>query len=172
VNRSAAVLFHQSANARLEQGSTSRPNAARARNVPTEAPASARRAPTTSSIVATTPRPTITPHTAATSPNARCRVRSGSTAASRASSNAVMSATDPRYRSDTIFGLPSTHAISRRYQYGLPLTTFLYRLATTLGHRRSGDPSQSATPEKTSSTAPETATPHPKIKLSGKLPLA
>jgi hypothetical protein len=30
----------------------------------------------------------------------------------------AISAADPRYRSDTILGLPSTHAFSRRYQYG------------------------------------------------------
>jgi hypothetical protein len=39
-------------------------------------------------------------------------------------------AADPRYRSDTIVGLPATHAISRRYQYGFPLITFLYKLTT------------------------------------------
>ncbi len=39
-----------------------------------------------------------------------------------------MSAAVPRYRSEIIFGLPSTQPISRRYQYGFPLTTFLYRL--------------------------------------------
>jgi len=33
------------------------------------------------------------------------------------------------YRSETIFGLPSTQPISRRYQYGRPWITFLYRLA-------------------------------------------
>ena len=69
------------------------------------------------------------PHAAATSPNARCRVRSGSTAASRASSSASISAAVPRYRSDTIFGLPSTRAISRRYQYVFPPIFFGYRLA-------------------------------------------
>jgi hypothetical protein len=31
--------------------------------------------------------------------------------------------------------LPSTQPISRRYQYGFPLITFLYRLAKYLGHR-------------------------------------
>jgi hypothetical protein len=36
----------------------------------------------------------------------------------------------PRYRSETIFGLPSTRAISRKYQYGRPLIVFLYKLAT------------------------------------------
>ena len=41
-----------------------------------------------------------------------------------------MSAADPRYRSEIILGLPATQAISRRYQYGFPLITFLYRLAT------------------------------------------
>src|SRR6266536_1632603 len=75
------------------------------------------------------------PHAAATSPKARWRVRSGSTAASRASSSASMSAAVPRYRSEIIFGRPSTQPISRRYQYGFPLITFLYRLAISLGHR-------------------------------------
>ena len=46
-----------------------------------------------------------------------------------------MSAAVPTYRSEIIFGLPSTQPISRRYQYGFPLITFLYRLATNLGHR-------------------------------------
>ena len=45
-----------------------------------------------------------------------------------------MSAAVPRYRSETIFGLPSTRAISRRYQYVLPPIFFGYRLATRLGH--------------------------------------
>ena len=40
-----------------------------------------------------------------------------------------MSAAEPKYRSETIVGLPSTRAISRRYQYGFPLITFLYKLA-------------------------------------------
>ena len=53
---------------------------------------------------------------AATSPNARCRVRSGSAAAPAPSIAAAMSAAVPRNRSETIFGLPSTRAISRRYQ--------------------------------------------------------
>ena len=96
VNRSAAVVFHQSANARLEQGSTSRFIAASASKVPTEAPASDRRAPATSSITSTTPSRWMNPHTAATSPNARCRVRSGRTASSRASSSASMSTAEPR----------------------------------------------------------------------------
>ncbi len=45
---------------------------------------------------------------------ARCRVRSGEIAASRASIAVAMSATDPRYRSLTIFAMPSTQPISRR----------------------------------------------------------
>ena len=81
-----------------------------------------------------TPRSSSTPQAAATSPNARCRVRSGRTAASRASTAAAISAAVPRYRSETIFGLPSTRAISRRYQYVFPLIFFGYRLATRLGH--------------------------------------
>src|SRR5258708_26315066 len=98
-------------------------------------------------MIPATPRSSSIPHAAATSPNLRWRVRSGNAAASRASSKASMSAADPRYRSETSFGLPSTQPISRRYQYGFPLMIFLYRLAMThpgsqndmltLGHRRS-----------------------------------
>src|SRR5712692_9160833 len=86
-------------------------------------------------MMAATPSSARIPHAAATPPKARCRVRSGSTAASRASSSASMSAAVPRYRSEIIFGWPSTQPISRRYQYGFPLITFLYRLAISLGHR-------------------------------------
>ena len=81
-------------------------------------------------MIAATPRSASSPHAAATAPKSRCRVRSGSIACSRASSSASMSAAVPRYRSETIFGLPSTQPISRRYQYGFPLITFLYKLAT------------------------------------------
>src|SRR6202451_1593599 len=70
-----------------------------------------------------------------------------STAASRASSSASMSAALPRYRSEIIFGLPSTQPISRRYQYGFPLTTFLYRLAMSLGHRIFARSNQDDTPD-------------------------
>jgi hypothetical protein len=136
VNRSPAVVRHQSANASFEHGATSRFSAASARYVPALAPASERRAPHASSMIAATPSSAIIPHAAATSPNARCRVRSGMAAASRASSSAPISAAVPRYRSEIILGLPSTQPISRRYQYGFPLIVFLYRLATTLGHRR------------------------------------
>ncbi len=132
MNRSAAVLFHQSANASFEHGATSRFSAASTRYVPALAPASARRLPAASSMIPAMPRSVSIPQAAATSPNARCRVRSGSTAASRASSSASISAAVPRYRSDTSFGLPSAQPISRRYQYGFPLITFLYRLAMTL----------------------------------------
>ncbi len=85
--------------------------------------------PAASSIRPITPSSSSMPHAAATSPNARCRVRCGITAASRASSIASISAAVPRYRSDTIFGLPSTRAISRRYQYVFPPIVFGYRLA-------------------------------------------
>ncbi len=57
-------------------------------------------------------------------------MRSGRAACSRASSSAATSAAVPTYRSDTIFGLPPTRAISRRYQYVFPLIFFGYRLAT------------------------------------------
>ena len=50
----------------------------------------------------------------------------------------AISAAVPRYRSDTIFGLPPTRAISRRYQYVFPPIFFEYKLATTLGHTSSG----------------------------------
>ncbi len=107
-------MAHQSAYAFFDRGATSLPSAANARYVPTDAPASDRRAPTTSSITPATSRSVSNDHTAATSPNARCRVRSGTIPASAASIAFTMSAADPRYRSDTIFGLPSTRAISRR----------------------------------------------------------
>ena len=81
-------------------------------------------------MIAATSSSCISPHTAATAPNCRCRHRCGSTRCSRASSSASISAAVPRYRSETIFGLPSTQPISRRYQYGRPLITFLYKLAT------------------------------------------
>lgn len=69
------------------------------------------------------------PQAAATSPNARCRVRSAITAASRASSRAPTSAA-VLDTAGTSFGLPSVQPMSRGYQYGFPLITFMYRLAT------------------------------------------
>src|SRR6266536_4409230 len=81
-----------------------------------------------------TPRSSSIPQAAATSPNARCRVRSGMICRSRASSSASISAAVPTYRSETIFGRPPTRAISRKYQYVLPLIFFGYRLAINLGH--------------------------------------
>jgi hypothetical protein len=95
-NRSAAVVAHQSAKPSFEHGSTTRFSVANARYVPTLAPAPERRAPTTSSTIDTSPSRCSTPHTAATSPKARCRVRSGSDAASRASNAAAMSVAEPR----------------------------------------------------------------------------
>jgi hypothetical protein len=74
------------------------------------------RGPAAASMTAITPGASSMPWAAATSPNARCRVRSGSAAASRPSAAAAISAAVPRYRSEIIFGLPSTRAISRRYQ--------------------------------------------------------
>ena len=67
-------------------------------------------------MIAAAPMSSSTPQAAATAPKSRWRVRSGSTAASLACTAAAMSAAVPRYRSDTIFGLPPTLAISRRYQ--------------------------------------------------------
>src|SRR5664280_2469529 len=90
VNRSAAMPLHQSANAAFEHGATTLFKAANARNVPTEAPASARRAPTTSSTTPATSRRVSIPQTAATSPNPRCRVRSGIAAAMDAQDAAAM----------------------------------------------------------------------------------
>ena len=87
------------------------------------------RGPAASSMIAATPSSSSMPQAAATSPNARCRVRSGSAAAPRPSTAAAISAAVPRYRSETIFGLPSTRAISRRYQYVFPPIFFGYRLA-------------------------------------------
>jgi hypothetical protein len=62
------------------------------------------RGPVTSSMTAATCRSSSIPHAAATSPNARCRVRSGIAAVSRDSIAAAISAAVPRYRSETIFG--------------------------------------------------------------------
>ena len=81
-------------------------------------------------MMPTTSRRAIVAHTAATSPNARWRVRSGAIAAPVPSTVAAISAAVPRYRSETIFGFPPTRAISRRYQYVFPLTFFGYKLAT------------------------------------------
>ena len=124
MNRSAAVVFHQSAKAAFEHGATSRFSAASARYVPADAPASDG-VPGDLVMTAATPRSCRTPQAAATSPKARCRVRSGRTAASRASSSASMSAAVPGTGRDTSTGLPSAQPISRRYQYGFPLITFL-----------------------------------------------
>src|SRR5271169_626593 len=171
VNRSAAVVFHQSANPAFEHGATSRFSAASARYVPADAPASERRDPAASSMTAATPRSCRTPQAAATSPKARCRVRSGSTAASRASSSASISAAVPRYRSETSLGLPSAQPISRRYQYGFPLITFLYRLAMTLGHRASGRRKQADTPDYRRPDQPGDRRQAIKIELARKLGL-
>ena len=114
VNRSPAVPAQKSAKPILEPGCTSRPNAANARYVPTEAPASARRGPTTASITPATSNSVSIDQAAATSPNRRCFVRCGRVPASARSSAASISAAEPRYRSETIFGLPSTQPISRR----------------------------------------------------------
>src|SRR5665811_1961750 len=76
--------------------------------------------PTASSMRPATPNSSSSPQTAATAPKSRCRVRSGSIACSRASSNASTSAAVPTYRSEIIFGFPSTQPIWRRYQYGWP----------------------------------------------------
>src|SRR5258708_21487652 len=122
-------------------------------------------------MTAATPRSCSIPQAAATSPNARWRVRSGRTAASRASSSAAMSAAVPRYRSETSFGLPSTQPISRRYQYGFPLITFLYRLAMALGHRPSDRRKQADTPDHRRSDLPYDGRQLIKIELARKLGL-
>jgi len=123
VNRSPAVVFHQSANPLLNTGpppgsappASDRPQASAAGPArPAHAGRSARPRPG---------RPTG-PTPPRRAPKARCRVRSGSTAASRASNSASISAAVPRYRSDTIFGLPSTRAICAG-TVRLPLITFL-----------------------------------------------
>src|ERR1022692_4461895 len=119
-----------------------------------------------------TPSSLSTPQAAATSPNARCRVRSGRTAASRASSSAPMPAALPGYRPEIILGLPSTRPISRRYQYGFPLITFLYRLAISLGHRIFARSNQGDTPDWCRPGPVRGGRQLIKIKLSRKLRLA
>src|SRR6266542_4149449 len=119
-----------------------------------------------------TPRSSSIPQAAATSPNARCRVRSGMICRSRASSSASISAAVPTYRSETIFGRPPTRAISRKYQYVLPLIFFGYRLAINLGHTpeqpRGQAPNQRATSRNASASASHWASDnhdHRKLRL-------
>src|SRR6266542_6098425 len=119
-----------------------------------------------------TPRSSSIPQVAAPSPNARCRVRSGMICRSRASSSASISAAVPTYRSETIFGRPPTRAISRKYQYVLPLIFFGYRLAINLGHTpeqpRGQPPNQHVTSRNASASASHWASDnhdHRKLKL-------
>src|SRR6266702_1674062 len=129
-------------------------------------------------MTAAAPRSDSSPHAAATAPKSRCRVRSGSIRSSRASSSAATSAAVPTYRSETICGLPSTQPISRRYQYGRPLMTFLYRLAMappavsmpsgTLGHRIIQGSSQRDTTGPGRSDRIDLGWPHLKINLARK----
>src|SRR6266498_3350489 len=119
-----------------------------------------------------TPRSSSIPQVAATSPNARCRVRSGMICRSRASSSASIWAAVPTYRSETIFGRPPTRAISRKYQYVLPLIFFGYRLAINLGHTpeqpRGQPPNQHVTSRNASASASHWASDnhdHRKLKL-------
>src|SRR6266508_1872869 len=126
-----------------------------------------------------TPRPSSIPQAAATSPNARCRVRSGMICRSRASSSASISAAVPTYRSETIFGRPPTRAISRKYQYVLPLIFFGYRLAINLGHTpeqpRGQAPNQHVTSRNASASASHWASDnhdHRKLKLAAHQHLA
>src|SRR5258707_4135812 len=122
-------------------------------------------------MMAAAPSRSSMPQAAATSPNGRWRVRSGRISRSRASSRASISAAVPRYRSEVIFGLPSTQPISRRYQYGFPLITFLYRLGIALGHRAFQDQIQGDTPEMPRSGPGRRADQDIKINLTGKLRL-
>src|SRR5680860_1184586 len=78
-----------------------------------DAAASARRTPTTSSVMSATCRRFSIPHTAATSPNALCWLRSGSPAPLPCR-RAMTSSAVPRYSWDTMRGLPSTRADSTR----------------------------------------------------------
>ena len=82
-----------------------------------------------------------------------------------------MPAAVPRYRSETSFGLPSAQPISRRYQYGFPLITFLYRLAIALGHMASGRRKQAGTPDYRRPDQPEDGRQAIKIELARKLGL-
>src|SRR6266581_4280846 len=163
----------QWAKACLEQGSTTRLSTASVRYVPGDSAKPGGRAPAWASMTAATPRSVSSPHTAATAPKSRCRVRSGSIACSRASSSASTSAAVPTYRSETIFGLPSTQPISRRYQYGFPLITFLYRLAMNLGHRPSRGRSQAPQPRVMRENGPvKISTGNQDTMITGKLRLA
>src|SRR6266511_3144751 len=128
--------------------------------------------PAAASMMPATPRSSSIPQAAATSPNARCRVRSGMICRSRASSSASISAAVPTYRSETIFGRPPTRAISRKYQYVLPLIFFGYRLAINLGHTpeqpRGQAPNQRATSRNASASASHWASDnhdHRKLRL-------
>jgi hypothetical protein len=71
VNRSAAVVRHQSANAGFEHGATTLFSAANAGYVPVVAPASERRGPSTESMTPDTSNRVGMPQTAATPPKAR-----------------------------------------------------------------------------------------------------
>src|SRR6266511_3656064 len=129
--------------------------------------------PAAASMMPATPRSSSIPQAAATSPNARYRVRSGMICRSRASSSASISAAVPTYRSETIFGRPPTRAISRKYQYVLPLIFFGYRLAINLGHTpeqpRGQAPNQRATSRNASASASHWASDnhdHRKLRLA------
>ena len=63
-------------------------------------------------------------------------------------------------------GLPSTQPISRRYQYGFPLITFLYRLAINLGHRSDQTRSQAPQARVTRENRPPGSQPgpHPRVR--------
>jgi hypothetical protein len=58
------------------------------------------------------------------------------------------------------------------YQYGFPLIIFLYRLATTLGHRRSGHRKQADTPRNSRSRQLRRRCQLIKIEIARKLGLA
>jgi hypothetical protein len=109
------VLAHQPANPAFERGATTRPSVAGARRVPILISLPGILPSVSASMISATSS-LSGPQTAATSPNAKWVVRGCSIAAPRASTAAAICVAVPRYFSDTIFGWPSTHAISRRYQ--------------------------------------------------------
>ena len=136
MNRSAAVVRHQSANPRLEQGSTTRFSAVSARRyVPGDSGSPCGAAPASSSMMAATPRSASSPHARGHRPEVQVPGPLGQHLLLAGVQQRLHLSRGPDIPLGTIFGLPSTQPISRRYQYGRPLITFLYRLTTNLCHR-------------------------------------